>query len=85
MFILPLGAGRIAGSSLNGQIKCLMNGQQLPPKIGAPSLCTPTRQNKHNHFDWVICLEVAEHIPKEYEETFVNNLVKATPNGIVLS
>lgn len=44
-----------------------------------------TEKQEFNHFDWVICLEVPEHIPKKYEEIFVDNLVKASPNGIVLT
>lgn len=36
-------------------------------------------------FDWVVCLEVAEHIPPQHEETFLENLVSSSPGGIVLS
>ena len=36
-------------------------------------------------YDWVICLEVAEHIPKEYEDTFLSNLVRHTKSGVILS
>lgn len=36
-------------------------------------------------FDWVICLEVAEHIPAEFEATFVANIIRPSPKGIVLS
>jgi hypothetical protein len=36
-------------------------------------------------YDWVMCLEVIEHIPKEYENTVVDNLVRAAGTGIVLS
>ncbi|MES2731707.1 MAG: methyltransferase domain-containing protein [Bacteroidota bacterium] len=36
-------------------------------------------------FDWVISLEVGEHVPQEYEETFLNNIAKSAKQGIILS
>mmetsp|Transcript_14397 Transcript_14397/g.34648 ORF Transcript_14397/g.34648 Transcript_14397/m.34648 type:complete len:689 (+) Transcript_14397:130-2196(+) len=36
-------------------------------------------------FDWVMSIEVAEHIPKEFEHVFVNNLLKNSKTGIILS
>lgn len=36
-------------------------------------------------FDWVMSLEVAEHIPREAETIFVNNLVRRAAKGIVIS
>ena len=36
-------------------------------------------------FDWVICLEVAEHFPDGYESIFVENLISNSPKGIILS
>ena len=36
-------------------------------------------------YDWVICLEVAEHIPQQYEEIFVRNIVRHAKTGIILS
>ncbi|GAB6022251.1 hypothetical protein CHUAL_006383 [Chamberlinius hualienensis] len=36
-------------------------------------------------FDWVISLEVGEHIPPIHENTFVDNLVRHACKGIVLS
>lgn len=35
--------------------------------------------------DWVLCLEVGEHIPKQFEDTFIDNLVRHNREGIVLS
>ena len=43
------------------------------------------KQDFGQTFDWVICLEVAEHIPEEYESIFVENLISNSPKGIVLS
>ena len=36
-------------------------------------------------FDWVVSLEVGEHIPKIYETIFVENLHRHNTQGIVLS
>ncbi len=36
-------------------------------------------------FDWVMSLEVGEHIPHEYEETFVKNLDRHAKKGIIIS
>lgn len=35
--------------------------------------------------DAVICLEVGEHIPRQFEEILVDNLVKSTSNLLILS
>ena len=36
-------------------------------------------------YDWVICLEVAEHIPAKFEDIFLSNLVRHAKHGIILS
>jgi hypothetical protein len=36
-------------------------------------------------FDLVLCLEVGEHVPKEYEQTFINNICKASKKWICMS
>ncbi len=36
-------------------------------------------------FDWVLSLEVGEHIPEEYEDIFIGNLDKHCIQGIILS
>tara|TARA_R100001594_G_scaffold5806_1_gene17341 strand:- start:9801 stop:10409 length:609 start_codon:yes stop_codon:yes gene_type:complete len=36
-------------------------------------------------YDWILSLEVGEHIPKEYERIFINNLHENSVFGIVLS
>jgi hypothetical protein len=36
-------------------------------------------------FDWVMCLEVAEHIPKEAEDVLLGNLRRHATVGLVLS
>lgn len=36
-------------------------------------------------FDWILSLEIGEHIPKEYEEIFINNIHSNNVKGVVLS
>jgi cyclopropane fatty-acyl-phospholipid synthase-like methyltransferase len=36
-------------------------------------------------FDWVMSLEVGEHLPKEFEDIFIKNLHNNNTRGIVLS
>jgi hypothetical protein len=35
--------------------------------------------------DFLVCLEVAEHIPKKFEEIFLGNLVKHCKKSLILS
>jgi len=41
--------------------------------------------NLGRRFDWVMCLEVAEHIPRESEATVLGNLRRHAGRGLVLS
>jgi hypothetical protein len=36
-------------------------------------------------YDWIVSLEVAEHIPQEYESIYLDNLVRHATQGIILS
>jgi cyclopropane fatty-acyl-phospholipid synthase-like methyltransferase len=36
-------------------------------------------------FDWIISFEVGEHLPKEFEDIFINNLHNNNKYGIILS
>ena len=36
-------------------------------------------------YDWIISLEVAEHIPKEFESTYLDNIVRHAVEGIIIS
>ena len=36
-------------------------------------------------YDWIISLEVAEHIPAKYESVYLDNLVRHAKQGIILS
>lgn len=42
-------------------------------------------QNFSRKWDWVLSLEVGEHIPIEFENNFLSNLVSPAKEGIVLS
>ena len=44
-----------------------------------------TQIHDFNQKDWVLSLEVGEHIPKEYEHIFIQNLIKHAKQGIILS
>jgi len=35
--------------------------------------------------DWALCLEVAEHIPPEFEEKFLENLFRVARKGVIIS
>jgi hypothetical protein len=51
-------------------------------RCGVIDLSQPINLCKH---DWVMSLEVGEHIPREYEDIFINNLDSGNKMGIVLS
>lgn len=36
-------------------------------------------------YDWIISFEVGEHLPKQYEQSFIDNLIVNSEKGIVLS
>ncbi|CAE7471173.1 unnamed protein product [Symbiodinium natans] len=36
-------------------------------------------------FDWVLCLEVGEHVPKQYAPTLLSNLKRHARKGLVMS
>ena len=38
-----------------------------------------------NQYDWIISLEVAEHIPSQFESVYLDNLVRHAKEGIILS
>lgn len=37
------------------------------------------------NYDYVISIEVAEHIPKEFENIYLNNLIKCAREGIIIT
>ena len=36
-------------------------------------------------YDWVISLEVAEHIPRDFEKIFIDNIARHAKEGVILS
>jgi len=36
-------------------------------------------------YDWIVSLEVAEHIPKQFEHIYIDNIVRHAKEGIILS
>jgi len=36
-------------------------------------------------YDWVMCVEVVEHIPEQHEPTVLDNIVRPALEGVVLS
>jgi len=36
-------------------------------------------------YDWVVCLEVVEHIPSEFESIVLDNVIRPAKVGVVLS
>ena len=36
-------------------------------------------------YDWIISTEVAEHIPKQFEQTYLDNLARYAQQGIIMS
>ncbi|KAK7461566.1 hypothetical protein BaRGS_00038683 [Batillaria attramentaria] len=36
-------------------------------------------------YDWVVCLEVAEHIPHKYQDVFLDNIARHARSGIIMS
>mmetsp|Transcript_26356 Transcript_26356/g.43781 ORF Transcript_26356/g.43781 Transcript_26356/m.43781 type:complete len:219 (-) Transcript_26356:18-674(-) len=59
-------------------IATLTGGRVLARDLTLPLLLDRT-------FDWVLSLEVGEHIPRKYEQRFIHNLVTYAARGIILS
>ena len=79
------GDGAYTRNLINAGIKCKgFDGNPETYKISS-GLCNvrdfsqPVRLGK---FDLVLSLEVGEHIPRKYEQTFINNLCRASQHWI---
>lgn len=44
-----------------------------------------SKQNLIQKYSWVISFEVGEHIPKEYEDAFINNLHVNNKEGVIIT
>lgn len=49
------------------------------------SLPNANERTKFRTYDWVLSLEVGEHIPKEFEQIFLDNIISFLPKVIILS
>ena len=52
-------------------------------RCGVLDLSEPQKLDKS--YDWVLSLEVGEHLPQKYENIYIENLHNNTTKGIVLS
>ena len=59
-------------------IDALTNGHVQPRDLSQPL-------SLGRKFDWVMSLEVGEHIPRQFEHIFISNIVNHATRGIVLS
>jgi glycosyltransferase involved in cell wall biosynthesis len=85
---LGCGPGYYTKYFLDNNIKCEgWDGNPNTPVIskGLCNIADLTKINKFDKKDWVLSLEVGEHIPKEHEATFIQNLVDHAKKGIILS
>jgi cyclopropane fatty-acyl-phospholipid synthase-like methyltransferase len=86
---LGCGHGQYTIDMLDNGIYCEgYDGNPYTPEI-TNNVCKildlTTNFNLNKKFDWVLSLEVGEHIPPEYENVYLNNLDKHCKKGIVLS
>ena len=44
-----------------------------------------SKEIKFSKHDWVLILEVGEHLPKQYEDILFNNIINNSKSGILLS
>lgn len=51
-------------------------------RCGMVDLSKPLDFTKH---DWTLSLEVGEHIPQEFEDVFISNLVHSNNHGLIVS
>jgi len=85
---LGCGPGHYTKYFLDNNIECEgWDGNPNTPIIskGLCKVADLTKINKFDNKDWVLSLEVGEHIPKEYETTFIQNLISNSKKGIILS
>jgi len=47
--------------------------------------CDLTKPLYFGMYDWILCLEVGEHIPKEFEKKVLYNIIRYAKEGVILS
>lgn len=85
---LGCGPGHYTKYFLDNNIECEGWDGNPNTHIISKGLCKVADLTKINEFekkDWVLSLEVGEHIPKKYETTFIQNLINHSKKGIILS
>ena len=88
--VLDLGAGLglyTEALSKNGIFASCYDGNPDTQTLtkGKCAIADLTVDLNFSKYDWVLCLEVGEHLPKEYEDTLFNNIIRNSKSGIVLS
>lgn len=85
---LGCGHGEYTRYLKNKQINCSgFDGNPYTNNI-TNGLCSVLKLNEPINLprvDCVICLEVGEHVPKQFEDVVINNIVNTTNNLIILS
>jgi hypothetical protein len=90
-FIIDLGCGNGAYTRYfqeKGIKAQCCDGNPHTPQIssGTCGICDLSKPlNPDPTYDWVMCLEVAEHVPVEFESVIVENIKKLSDHGIILS
>jgi SAM-dependent methyltransferase len=85
---LGCGAGRYTQQFIDNGIKCEgYDGNPLTPEMtdGLCKVLDITEPLDIGKFDLVFSLEVGEHIPKQFEQIFIDNLCNTTNKYIVVS
>ena len=85
---LGCGPGYYTKYFLENDIECEgWDGNPNTPEIsnGLCKVADLTQPQSFQSKNWVLSLEVGEHIPKEYEDVFIKNLVHHATEGVVLS
>jgi len=47
--------------------------------------CDLTKPLHFGMYDWVLCLEVGEHIPEKFEKKVIYNIIRSAKEGVILS
>jgi len=88
--ILDLGAGKghyTEGFIKNGFFASCYDGNPNTQNLsnGRCGIIDLTKEINFSKYEWVLSLEVGEHLPKEFEDVLLNNLINNSTHGIVLS
>jgi 2-polyprenyl-3-methyl-5-hydroxy-6-metoxy-1,4-benzoquinol methylase len=88
--IIDIGCGKgdYVKAFLNKGIDCIgYDGSPLTPALSdhTCSIMDFSSPVDIGKFDLVLCLEVGEHIPEQYEKVFIDNLSNASKEFIILS